>query len=570
MNLSSDWIFALLLSSVTAVPLAIALFCLTRRAGRNCTALLPFAAIPAFAAAFLTPVDLSVSVPWFFMGGRMGLDATGRVFLLLTAFVWLLAAFKATGRNEKDAHYDQYFAAFFCLAMTGNLGLILALEVLGFYLFFALMSLSVYVLIINDKSEMSRSAGRIYLVFVIIGEMAMFAALALLAAGSNSLDISAMTGHKPHPAAVILLFLAFGIKTGVFPLHGWMPLSYKQAPIPAATALAGGMVNAGLLGWLRFLPLGGHALPDAGLFFIAAGVFSAFYGVICGVGQQEKGAVLAYSSMSQIGLMTTVLGLGLMSPAAGLAATGVLVVFAVHHALAKTTLFLFLDGGKVLPGPAWLTLMGVILPSLALAGFPLTSGAVAKTVLHDFFHTVGPLWEKRAAIFLPLSSAGTAILMLHFTLLFAVTRKRKPGLSPGARYAPVSALFASLLCLYLWPAAQEAAGKTFAAAKIWSAFWPASLGIIAYTAILGFTPENRFFVLPAGDFYHPLVSAAGMGTWKRPEREKRERKSGKPWRDTVYSKLRKSEKVLGRWSVAGLLFLVLCFVTFILFGIELS
>ena len=81
-----------------------------------------------------------------------------------------------------------------------------------------------------------------------------------------------------------------------------MPLAYTAAPIPAAAVLSGAAVKAGVIGLIRFLPFGA-ALPGWGEALAWAGFVSAFYGVAIGLTQQDPKTVLAYSSISQMGVI---------------------------------------------------------------------------------------------------------------------------------------------------------------------------------------------------------------------------------------------------------------------------
>ena len=103
--------------------------------------------------------------------------------------------------------------------------------------------------------------------------------------------------------------VGFALKIGLVPLHVWMPLAYTAAPIPAAAVLSGAAVKAGVIGLIRFLPLGA-AMPGWGEALVALGFFSAFYGVAVGITQANPKTVLAYSSVSQMGVIAAVLGMG--------------------------------------------------------------------------------------------------------------------------------------------------------------------------------------------------------------------------------------------------------------------
>ncbi len=144
------------------------------------------------------------------------------------------------------------------------------------------------------------------------------------------------------------------------------------------------MIKAGLLGWLRFLPLGEVSLPEWGALCAAAGLAAAAYGVVVGLTQDEPKTVLAYSSVSQMGFMLTGIGIGLSAPEAWPAALSAVLLYALHHGLAKGAMFL---GVGVPPGDSaaqrWLHAGGLVVTAMALAGAPFTSGSVAKVALKN-------------------------------------------------------------------------------------------------------------------------------------------------------------------------------------------
>ena len=180
--------------------------------------------------------------------------------------------------------------------------------------------------------------------------------------------------------ALAFLVLGFGLKIGLVPLHVWMPLTYTAAPIPAAAVLSGAAVKAGVIGLIRFLPLRG-GVAGWGEALAAVGLLSAFYGVAIGVTQTNPRTVLAYSSVSQMGLLAAVLGMGLAARAdrgAAIAAA----FYAMHHILVKGGLFLAV-GIAALANPRrlWPVLLPAAVLALGLGGLPLTGGALAKLVV---------------------------------------------------------------------------------------------------------------------------------------------------------------------------------------------
>ncbi len=149
--------------------------------------------------------------------------------------------------------------------------------------------------------------------------------------------VTALSIAPSRGAIMALLIVGFGMKIALVPLHFWMPLTYTAAPIPAAAVLSGAAVKAGLIGLIRFLPFGVE-WPEWGNVLIVAGLTGAFLGVAIGVTQSNPKTVLAYSSVSQMGFLASLLGMGLSRGDPGI---GIVTAFyAAHHVLVKGALFL--------------------------------------------------------------------------------------------------------------------------------------------------------------------------------------------------------------------------------------
>ena len=306
--------------------------------------LAPWAALPALILAVFAPPPpgISLRLPWLLLGTELGLvDDTGRLFLLFTALLWWLGGMYARAYVSDDRYR---FFAYFLLSMSGNLGLILAQDLAGFYLFFALMSFASYGLVVHERSVEALRAGRVYIVLVVIGEVALFTALILATAAAGSTGFDAVRRELAQAESRdLIMFLAvvgFGIKAGVLGLHVWLPLAHPVAPTPASAVLSGAMIKAGLLGWLRLFPLGEVALSEWGDALMVLGLAAAFYGVVVGLTQRDPKTLLAYSSVSQMGILTMAVGLGLTAPDSYPAILTAITVYALHHGLSKGALFL--------------------------------------------------------------------------------------------------------------------------------------------------------------------------------------------------------------------------------------
>ncbi len=569
------WLLAL------GLPLLLALGALLPPIRRALPALAPLTALPALYLALRPPPAASFS--WLLLGASFGLEAHTRIFLFFTALLWLSAGIFAGSYLARDRRRHQFFA-FFLVTMAGNLGLIMALDLVSFYLFFVLMTFAAYGLIIHDRSDEARRAGQIYLILAVFGEALLIAGLLLAASAADSLNlqtISAAVADSPQRNLTTGLLLAgFGIKAGALPLHVWLPLAHPVAPTPASAVLSGAMIKAGLLGWLHFLPFGGAALPGWGGLLLGAGLAAAFLGVAVGLTQRNPKTVLAYSSISQMGLMTAGAGLGLSNPAVWPAALAAISLYALHHGLAKGALFLGVGmaGGEGRGARAGFAL-GLLLPALALAGAPFTSGATAKVLLKQLTAAAPFPWPEVLSWLLALAAVGTTLLMTHLLLLLreGVTAQHPPG---GGQWAGWLLLLAAVAGAYLlFLPAGVMPGQAAGAGILWGGLWPVLAG-----ALLGWilwrTERRRGRSLlpqvPAGDLLAPATAGLERGwrIWHRHFtplllRAIRTYHTVKWEMPDEFPLLRHlvvtGEKKLGHWSIAGALFMALLVGLFLLF-----
>lgn len=464
------------------LPLLLALLLSAPRWRNAALAVAPWTALPALVLALRGDTTTVLDASWLLLGMRLGVDATAHVFLLFSAPLWLLAGFYAHAYFADDPHRTR-LTTFFLLTLSGNLGLILAQDVAGFYLFFALLTFAAYGLVVHANDAAAWRAGRVYLVMAVIGEALLLAGFILTVNASGTTLLAAApaaVAQAPTRDLIIGLLLAgFGVKAGAILLHMWLPLAYTAAPLPAGAVLSGPLIKAGLLGWLRFLPLGSAALPEWGALCIGAGAVALFYGVAFGLAQHNSKTVLAYSSVSQMGFITIALGLGLTTPATASLAVNAALVYAAHHAVVKSTLFWGVGVAMATVrrrGRYWV-LAGLLLPALTLAGAPFTSGAVAKFYLKDA--------ASGLEIFdwlLPVATLGTTLLLTRFWLLIA----RMPNMpQPSTRRTALAGVWLAALLitvLLVWRLPQVDASQLLAhwrAPAAWlNETWPLLTGIL--------------------------------------------------------------------------------------------
>ena len=493
---------------VIGVPLLLALLVLVPRLRRLTLSCAPWAALPAFVFAVCAKPGLAVVVPSLLLGAHFGVDATARIFLLFTALLWTCAGVYAKSYLHHDDTRYRFFA-FFLLTMSGNLGLILAQDMVSFYFLFALMTFAAYGVIVHDRSEEAYRAGRVYLSMAVLGEVMIVTALMLIASTTGELRFpttdAGYTGATTRDLIIALILIGFGIKVGVVPLHVWLPLAHPVAPTPASAVLSGAMIKAGLLGWIRFLPLGQINLPGWSDACITLGVCTALYGALIGVTQQHPKTVLAYSSISQMGFLAVGVGLGFCGADAWSYLLPVVCLYALHHGLAKGALFLSVGVANAQPASAWgqrLLDVGMLFPALAIAGAPLTSGAVAKSALKEGLHFAPTFWAGHLTLLLSLAAVGTTLLLGRFLILVWPSAKpdQHPTPSLGLVFPWAASVLATALTIWLQiPGSSiDLLGKTITL----SALWPVLLGaVLVYGAWRRSTTTDRpwRWHVPQGD-----------------------------------------------------------------------
>lgn len=527
---------SVLLLAAIGAPLALLLACMVPGLRKRMPLLLALAPIPALVAALLaddTPVVLGNAQ----FALSFAMDEPGAMLLLVAAILWIAAgAYAATGlRGTVNAGS---FVVCWLMTLTGCVGVFLAADLVGFYFLLAVLSVGASGLVLQGGTAEALRASAVYLGLALIAEAFLLAGLVMLAMATPDGSLLIRDAAAAIPASpwrdltLMLLVVGLGMKAGLVPLHFWMPLAYGAAPIPAAAVMSGAVVKASALALIRFLPFD-IALPDFGLPLTTIGLFGAFYGVVIGIMQSQPKIVLAYSSVSQMGFLVAVIGMGLANGDAS--ATQAASFYAAHHLLAKGALFLAVGviattGRRRL----WLMLLPAAILALAIGGLPLTGGALAKLAVKPV------LGEGLVGLLATLSAIGTTLLMLHFLHRLAASAAPDPSASaPWGIALPWLLMFVAALVvpwtLYLVTGIGTWA-DVLQPAILWAALWPILIGA---GLALGLWRWGRYLPrVPEGDIV--VVGQPAMRVIVQ-------------WGDA----LEQMEGVLRQWPVAGLSLLTL-------------
>ena len=241
----------------------------------------------------------------------LGVDGLNLFMIALTAIAWvpctLVAAFTELER-------PRLFFFHLGLAETAVLGAFMAQDLALFIVFFDLMLVPFYFLIGGWGTGDRVRATTKFVIYTLSGSLLMMAAaiaLGVLATPDGGSISFSLADLRAHPVAlgsqewIVLLFaLAFFVKAPLFPLHGWVPETYRSTSIPVLALLSGVLSKVGVYGFLRIvlpiMPGGAHHWQEL---FIILAVFSILYGSILAFSQDNVRLVVAYSSIAQLGFI---------------------------------------------------------------------------------------------------------------------------------------------------------------------------------------------------------------------------------------------------------------------------
>lgn len=576
---------ALLWSAVVGVPLLLAaLLAVTGRSGHPGRLRVHeslgrwawLAAVPAGVLALLGD-DGVHRADWFLLGSSVRLDDLGRPLVGLAAVLYGLAlAFVPRAKTRRP----EVLTAFLLVCLVGNVGVFVADDVVTFYLCFTLVSFVGYAAVIHTGTSFSRRAGNVYLVLTVLGEAAVLGALLLVsAAGATRVaDVPAAVAASPSGGLVVALLIAgFGVKAGTVPLHVWLPLAHPAAPTPASAVLSGVMLKAGLIGWLRFLPLGeGEGEPGWGALLLVLALVGGFLAVPAGLLQDDPKVVLAYSSISQMGFITALVGVALLEPEVAPACALAAVVYAVHHGLVKGALFLGVQAWDAERLPRRVVALGFAVAGASLAGLPFTSGFVAKYVAKEAVgDAVVPFTALPLADVLPFIGLGSTLLMVRLAVVMR-RRERDVRATPLSRDVAWVALSLGAVVPVTLLAQRHTAELSVPGLTDPSALaaqtWPVVIGLALGAAAYRLAARPRFadsrIAHPRGDVVPPgdvvaveerAVRAAVRGTEQAFRRagDARSRAWGRvaDW-PRPSALLERAQGATGTWVGSGLLLLV--------------
>ena len=482
----------ILLILPVAVPVIAGLLagCIKKRAARNALTgtalavnlLLVLAAVLR-GAEELTVWQLTDTVSIYFH-----VDGISKLFALLISCMWLCVGFYSFDYMKSEENEGRFYL-FYLISLGVLIGLSFSGNLVTMYMFYELMTLMTLPLVLHEMSKEAVAAGIKYLLYSVFG-----ASLALLGiffyarygstmafTAGGVLTAESMAGHESLMRwGTFAMIVGFGVKAGMFPMHGWLPTAHPVAPSPASAVLSGVITKAGVLGIIRVVFYLAGADFIRGTWVQAAwmvlALITVFMGSMLAYRERLLKKRLAYSTVSQVSYVLT--GLSTLSPIGFIGA----LMHVVFHSVIKNGLFMSAGAiinktgktrveelrgiGRQMPAVMWcFTLL-----SAGLIGIPPTCGFISKWYLAEGALSLGQTaFSWIVPCVLLVSAVLTAGYLLSITIAAffpgkdfdaSALKRAEPG---ALMLVPLILLAALTLLLGMFPGALIGFFKSIAA-----------------------------------------------------------------------------------------------------------
>ena len=445
-----------LYSLIAAMLVALVIFLVPKRykvwVATGVVSLVALAAITVAVMAFMgQPVELVKFVTPFFGEESLAIDKLSALMLIIIAVASVATVLYSKGyvagylERYSEAHISMHYTALVTLVVSMML---VVVSSGGFSFLFAweLMTIASFMLILfeADRHEVRRAALN-YLVMMHIGFLFLVVGFVMLYNVTGSANFAAINAYYEHANLLplfVILFIGFGMKAGLFPMHIWLPEAHPAAPSHVSAIMSGVMIKTGVYGIIRIMQveeLRADMLFTIGLIVLVSGAVTGLWGVILAAMQNDIKRLLAYSSIENVGVILIGLGIAAVGHAAGSPLVGMCgmcgaLLHMVNHSLFKTMLFFSAGniyskmhttamnqmGGLAKHMPITAILM--LFATVAICALPPLNGFVSELLIYiGMFNGVSNGYEVLYSVtgIIVLSLIG-GIVVLAFTKLYSV------------------------------------------------------------------------------------------------------------------------------------------------------
>ena len=413
----------------------------------------------ALAALGTEPSVLVLSIGLPDLPFHLRLDGLSAFFLVLLAIAVVgISLFAAGYLRQGEGTAPGLQCLYYHVFLAAMVMVLIADDAYLFMVAWETMAMTSYFLVTtNHRIAEIRAAGFLYLLIAHVGAIAILLCFGVLRGVDGDYTFAAMRGREISAVwasvAFLLALFGFGAKAGLLPLHVWLPEAHPAAPSPVSALMSGVMLKTAIYGLLRVaFDLLSFQLWWWGVVVLVVGLLTALFGVMFAAVQTDMKRLLAYSSIENMGIIASGVGLTLIFHAYGNPQLAALALVAtlyhcLNHACFKSLLFLGTGsvlhatserslgrlGGLVhrMPWVAALTLVG----TLAIAGLPPLNGFVSEWLLLQAFLFSPGLPNPYLNMLVPLASAALVLaaalsgyVMVKFYGVIFLGQPREPRL----------------------------------------------------------------------------------------------------------------------------------------------
>lgn len=353
----------------------------------------------------------------------MGIMLRAELFSIDMVMLCILIFFFVFTYCMKEDYFDQTFRSLFLVLQALIIGIYLSIDLFNIFVLVELSTVIISVLIMYKRNSQSIYDGMIYLMTNIVAMAFFLMGVAFLYKSFGVVDLISLKSVITEQESALRLILpyaflitAVSLKSALMPLFSWLPKAHGTpgAPIVVSAVLSGLYVKCGIYLFYRiqdvFLPV-----IDTRILFLLIGLVTAVIGIALAIAQKDIKLILAYHTVSQIGLIMT--GMNLLDDYSRIGA----LYHIINHAIFKSTLFLsagiIIDRYKMryidritgvfreMPGVAIATVLAV----LGITGAPLFNGSISK---HWIGHGANTPWVEYALLLINL---GTIISFVKYS-----------------------------------------------------------------------------------------------------------------------------------------------------------
>lgn len=347
-------------------------------------------------------------------------DALSMSFIFLSIFIWLMVLTYCWDKRKNNSKF-----LFFLMFLQGTfLGLLQTNDLFNLFVFIEIVTIISTILIVYKKDGYSIKSGLYYLLFNSVGMIFYLIGLILIYNFSGTLNMDAISRTIPAlrdtnaiKLGYIFIIGAIGVKSAFFPIYNWLPKAHSAAPSSISVLLSSLLVKSGIYAFIRLNNM--FKMESFYEFFFFLGFFTSISGIIFALSQKDIKQILAFSTISQIGLIL----MGLSSMYGNAYIGGIMHIF--NHAMFKA--LLFMGAGTIintygirriteirgvfkrLPYTSIFMIVGI----LSITGVPFLNGFISKEVIK---YGLEGFYLKNTMLY--IINLGTSIYFIKFSQIF--------------------------------------------------------------------------------------------------------------------------------------------------------